>query len=195
MTDFFFALLLSRIENEEEQQILADLYLNYCTAVAKYISKHLKADPGDIEDCVQQCYLNVARNMETVAALEPRRRLAYLLTAALTTARKFLLKRKDVVFADVDSEELDNLTYSTRHRAAPSAEFITMEREALQAFYDRLSELSPTEQTVFDLYILGQMDRDALAKQLGISSDSVRTYISRTTRHARQILREVCSLD
>ena len=195
MTDLFFALLLSRTENAEEQQVLTELYLKYRKSVEKYICKYLTADRNDIEDCIQQCYLNIARNITTVAKLEPRRQLAYLLTAAHTTVQNFLLKRKDVVFVDSETENIDNYLYTCRHRAAPSAETVTMNREILTAFYNRLSELSPTEQTVFQLYFIGKMDREELAKKLGVSLNSVRSYISRTNRHAQQILREVCNLE
>ena len=70
-----------------------------------------------------------------------------------------------------------------------------MDRETLLAFANRLSELTPTEQVVFRLYFLGKMDREELAKKLGVSMNTVRSYISRTNRHAQQILREVCNLD
>ena len=195
MTELFFVLLLSYTENAEEQQVLAELYLKYRKSVEKYISKHLTADCSDIEDCVQQAYLGVARNIATVAKLEPRRQLAYLLTAAHTTIQQFLLKRKAVVFVDIENEKLDNYLYALRHRAAPSAEAVTMDRETLLAFANRLSELTPTEQVVFRLYFLGKMDREELAKKLGVSMNTVRSYISRTNRHAQQILREVCNLD
>ena len=195
MTDLFLLLLLSRIENKEEQQALADLYLNYKGNIKKFISAHLKANADDIEDCVQQCYLNVARNIDKVAKYESERQLAYLLMTARTTIQHFLLKRKEIVFANLDEEELDKQVYNSCQYSAPSAEYITRERDVLRKFYDRLSELSPTERAVFDFYILGKMDRDTLAKQLGISPDSVRTYISRTTRHTQQILKEVCNFE
>lgn len=194
MVDFFFVLLLARIENPKEQQVLTELYQKYRQTVKKYITKHLKVSKEDIEDCVQQCYLNVANNITTVASLEPSYQLAYLLTTARTTTQQFLLKRKEIIFADLDNENLEKQVYN-REYTTPSAESVVMEREILLNFHDRLSELSPTEQVVFDLYILGTMDRDTLAKQLRISPESVRTYISRTTRHALKILREVCSLE
>ena len=195
MTDLFLLFLLSRIENAEERQVLADLYLNYKGNIAKFISAHLKANMDDIEDCVQQCYLNVARNIGKVAKYEPEHQLAYLLTTARTTVQQFLLRQKEIVFADLDEEELEKQVYNSRQYSELSAEYITAEREVLRKFYDRLSELSPAERAVFDLYILGDMDRETLANQLGISSDSVRTYISRTTRHTKQILKEVCDFE
>lgn len=195
MTDFFFALLLSRIENSKERQVLAELYTKHRHTVKKYITKHLKVNEEDIEDCVQQCYLNVTRNISTVVDLEPNYQLAYLLTTARTTTQQFLLKRKEIIFSDLGDDDLEKQVYNSKEYATPSAEFVTMERELLLKFHDRLSELSPTEQAVFDLYILGKTDRETLAKQLCISPDSVRTYISRTTRHAQKILKEVCRLE
>lgn len=191
----YLILLLSYTENTEEQQVLADLYLKYRSALAKYLTKYLHTNSDDVEDCVQQCYLNIARNIETIAKMDARRQLAYLLTAARTTAQRFLIKERMIPLTELDEEALDNYVYNNYHYAAPSAESVTMEREMLRQFHERLSELTPTEQIVFQLYILGETDRDTLARQLGISPNSVRAYISRTTRHALQILKEVCSLE
>ena len=191
MTETFLFLLLSTIENEAHQRLLAELYGKYQKQVGAYIRRRFQINPEDADDCVQQCYLNIARNIEKVATLDSRRQIGYLLKTAFTVAAQFLVKKQRFPIVDAEGEEMDNLIYTSGNRPVPSAEAVVRQRGVLQAFNERLAELTPTEQIVFQLYFIEGISREELAKRLNVSVNSVRTYISRTKAHGEKILKEV----
>lgn len=191
MTEMFLFLMLSPIENEEERRILTELYQKYRKRVEIYIRTRFTMSTDDIEDCVQQSYLNVARNIAKVATLASNCQVAYLMRTAYTVVLNFLEGKKKIVFVDTEEDKLEQVIYAHAHRSVPNAEEVVENWEILHRFQERLSELTPTEQVVFQLYLIEGITREDLAKQLGVSINSVRTYISRTKAHAQEILKEV----
>lgn len=185
------SLFLSSMEHDEEQRVLTELYQKYQLMVCRYIQRHFPFSPEDVNDCVQQSYLNVARNIKTVVKLTPKRQIAYLLKAAYTVSVSHFKKNKKLPIVDIPKDDIDSFIYSQGKTLVPSAEDVVEDHRCLQAFHDRLVELTPAEQIVFQLYFIEGISREELAKCLNVSTDSVRTYISRTKAHVKKILGEV----
>ena len=185
------SLFLSSMENDEEQRVLTELYEKYQLMVCRYIRRHFPFGPEDVNDCVQQSYLNVARNIRTVVKLTHKRQVAYLLKAAYTVSVSYFKKNRKIPIVDVPKDKLDGLIYAQGKTLVPSAEDVVEDHGCLRAFHDRLVELTPAEQIVFQLYFIEGISREELAKCLNVSTDSVRAYISRTKAHVKKILGEV----
>ena len=192
MTEMFLALsLLSPIEDEKDRRALARLYKNYYKTVCKRIRRQFRISQEVAEDCVQQSYLKIARNIKRVAAIDGRSQLAYVLKAARTVAIDYLSKNQRISFVEIKDDDFDGLVFIKGNLCSPKAETVVENWESLRIFNERLCELTDTERVVYQLYFLENLSREELATRLNISVDSVRTYISRTKIHVKKILKEI----
>lgn len=159
-----FGMLLSRYDRE----------------LRRFLSQYLR-NKSDIEDCVQESFLNLWKQ-EVRGALrdDPR---GYLFITARNMARDFnrkAMSRRVEQHVPL-SEELD---------AVRSIENETelMHREGLRLIEEQLATLKPSTRLVFLMHYVELMPFEKIAERLGVSTRTVEREMARALDHCRSAL-------
>jgi len=155
------------------------LYCEYQDALRRFLRPYVR-HAADIDDCIQQAFLNVWKH-EMRGALEADVR-GYIFTAVLNVARNSLKRQKNQVkhlvplSADIDADSSTDI------------EKIVSERETLRLLEAELAKLQPSTRSVFVMYHVEHLSFDEIAVRQGVSTRTAEREMARALKHLRLTL-------
>jgi RNA polymerase sigma-70 factor (ECF subfamily) len=155
------------------------LYCEYQDALRRFLRPYVR-HAADIDDCIQQAFLNVWKQ-ETRGALEADIR-GYIFTAVLNVARNSLKRQKNQV------KYLVPLSGEVDAKGSTDIEKTVSEREALRLLEAELSTLRPSTRSVFIMYHVEHLPFDQIAARLGVSTRTAEREMARALKHLRTTL-------
>lgn len=182
----FFA-ALDAIENEYERTFIADLYSKYYT-FAKARAKSILDDEDAAEEVVQEAFIKLIENVKTIMRFNKDVLYMYTMTSVKNLAIDYFRKRnhdKEYRFDFCDISEMHLLQDSK-----PLPDDLYIKQEKLYELSKVFEKIPEKYRNILERkYILRQSDLE-IAQWLGISENSVRTYLTRARRQAFKIMEE-----
>jgi RNA polymerase sigma factor (sigma-70 family) len=155
------------------------LFAEYQDDLRRFLRPYV-GQAADIDDCIQQAFLNVWRQ-EMRGTLEPDVR-GYIFTAVLNAARNLFKRQKNPVTHTLPlSEEIDA-------DSSTDIEKIISEREGLRLLEAELAKLKPSTRSVFLMYHVESLPFSDIAARLGISTRTAEREMARALKHLRLTL-------
>lgn len=174
------------IDNDEDLEFILNLYFKYNKLIYKKISDKISTK-NEKEDLVNDTFIKLIDKIETLKALGEEQLLYYIARTADNTAKNYIRKnlvlQKHIYYGE-DTDLRDEI-----------AEFTESEDEYtyLEQFQELAYALLTLQPMDYDLlmskYIDEKNDKE-IAAEIGISENSVRTYLSRARRKARKLMEE-----
>ena len=158
------------------------LLSRYDRALRRFLGSYLN-NQSDIDDCVQESFLNIWRQEARGSLSEDPR--GYLFATARNVVRDFLRKsrsRRTNLHVPL-SEELE-------HVRSIENETALMHREGLRLIEAQLATLKSSTREVFLLHYVELMSFDDIAKRLRVSTRTVEREMARALDHCRASLAE-----
>jgi RNA polymerase sigma factor (sigma-70 family) len=155
-------------------------FSRYDRELRRFLSNYL-SDKSDVDDCVQESFLNLWKQEARGALREDPR--GYLFITARNVIRDFRRKmRTRHIEQHVPlSEELDAVR-------SVENESTLRHREGLRLIEAQLDTLRPSTRMVFLLHYVELLPFDEIAKRLNISTRTVEREMSRALDHCRASL-------
>jgi RNA polymerase sigma-70 factor (ECF subfamily) len=154
---------------------LAGLVYRFQVGIWRYV-RYLGADTAEADDLTQETFLAVARG--GFFARDERQTASYLRTVARNQLL-VLRRRQNREISTVELEAADTVWAAA---TGPDGSLETY----LDALRECVDGLEGRARTAIDLHYREHASRDAIASQLGMQPDGVKTLLRRT----RQVLRE-----
>lgn len=178
------------IENEDDQNFMAEVYVKYERLMLSRIRKVIKTAPCDAEDILQNLLVSLIRNVDKLQKMDERSMVNYIITAAQNTARDALRK-----LYHAENRSFDDETWFERDKFI--SEDDTMEtvfrREDMRQLEEALNRLSERNAYLIRGKYILELDNYELSRQLGLKYDSVRMELSRARKKLKAILDELSS--
>lgn len=178
------------IENEDDQNFMAEVYVKYERLMLSRIRKVIKTAPCDAEDILQNLLVSLIRNVDKLRKMDERSMVNYIITAAQNTARDALRK-----LYHAENRSFDDETWFEHDKFV--SEDDTMEtvfrREDMRQLEEALNRLSERNAYLIRGKYILELDNYELSKQLGLKYDSVRMELSRARKKLKAILDELSS--
>jgi len=180
--------LLATLTDESDKDFILGLYRNHYALVRQLIYG-ITRDRDDLEDLINDSYIRLIKNVSTLQALDCHKTVAYLVYTARSVAINYSSHRgvqgKHLYYgqdADIGDTVVD---------LAAAVEEKIVCRENVEELYQGLARLPESYRDVlYFRYILGMTDAE-IAEKLDITTVSVRQYLTRARRVARQRMQEV----
>jgi len=166
--------------NTPENDFIDWLYEQYSNFLYALAHKYC-ADPQQIDDIVQSVWERLIINQDTLRGKSRQQQLCYI-SAAVKNMTRYNARKNRVVICSLedvvlpDSGGIENIEESIDRKTRS---------EAFQALWRDVDE--NTREILDRKYAQNESDA-AIAQSLGISANSVRTYLSRAKRSAREHL-------
>ena len=171
---------LFQMEEDKDKEFLINIYKNYYPFIKKRIMAAVSSE--DVEDCIQDCFVRLIRNVEQMQTLLPQQITAYIYRTLQSVIIDYKKKKKLLVIEyDIDTVP--------DHEVQSSVEQEIEEKAVYERFFKGFYSLPEVDQIILRCLYQQEIDRNDLAKMLGIKPSSIRTYISRAKKHALQLLR------
>ena len=164
----------------EDRVFMEELYENHWKTVY-YAARRETSDPLLVEDLMQDCYLNLIKNISTIRKLECCKADAYIVVVIRRLFINYAKKESRTTLLPI---ELPSIAAKADIYAAE----VTQEQEDAKLDLETLlAQLSPRDSLLLQSkYIVGMTD-DELAAAFGCKQSSVRMLLSRARHRAEAI--------
>lgn len=181
-------LVILAIEDENDRAYMEWVFQTYQRLMYYYIMELLH-DPWKAEDVMQECVVKLIHKLDVIRDLSESKRRNYIITTAKNTSYSYL--RSASLKKNTSYDEWMKDCAGTDIEDNPE-ELILQKDEIgrLHLIWDQLDERSKF--VLSGRYILEQ-SFDELAKELGVSSASVRMMVTRAKRAAIALLEKADS--
>ncbi|MCL2199738.1 MAG: sigma-70 family RNA polymerase sigma factor [Defluviitaleaceae bacterium] len=167
------------LKSEEEKQIFADLYnevKNTCLNIAlKITNNHAMA-----EDILHDVFIKIIKNKDTIFSVNQEQRKAYAYKSTVNRARDLISshdeKLKDQLDEDVETADDFDLCY------------IVEKEEAYQKLITCIKALPLIYRVPFDMRYAQDMKNYEIAKELGITENTVSKRIIKAKLKLRDMM-------
>ena len=165
---------------EEERTFMETLYENH-KKIMYYVALRECRDPHLANDLMQDCLVNLIKNISTIRKLDCCKIDAYIVVAIRRLYINYAKKESRTTLLPID------LPFITGLVDAKSAE-IELEKEAVKQDVEcLLDQLSERDRLILQSkYILG-LNEEEIAAAVGCKPNSVRMLLCRAREHARAI--------
>lgn len=168
------------IEDENDRKFMADLFIQYHRLMYGTIRSIVKSDI-DAEDVLQSTVEKLIDKIPTLKELNQAKRINYIVSACKNTAR------------NANRDQARHRTWSYENEITEQASDVEIsedvirqiEMESLQRIWPLLDERS---RYLLEAKYLLELDNCQIAKDLGISPNSVRTYLVRARKTAYDLI-------
>lgn len=171
------------IQDENDRAYMEWIFETYQRLMYYYIMDLLK-DPWVADDVMQECIVKLIDKIDVLRKLSESKRRNYIITTAKNTAITHL--RKISVKQGISYDDWAEALVGTGPEDDPEVLILHQaEIEALQFIWEKLDER--TQFLLSGRYILEQ-SFDEMAKELGVSTGSVRMLLTRAKRTAKELI-------
>ncbi|MGF7144486.1 RNA polymerase sigma-70 factor (ECF subfamily) [Anaerotaenia torta] len=178
------AFYLTRLDDDDRTFILR-LYKNYYNMARKNIYKITHSN-NDIEDLIDEVFIKLIEKTSLLRTFDEGRITAYIFYTIKSVAINYIkhkqVENKYVCYSEaMDTKE--DLSYSDAEMNEK-----LVQQEELKALCNAISQLPQNQKDLlYYKYMLAMSDRE-IAGIFGISSDSVRQYLTRARRNAKKLM-------
>lgn len=153
--------------------------LKFASIVRRYVARVLGAQ-GDIEDIVQEVFLNFFRDVRKVR--DPKKLRYFLMGVAVNVARVELRRRRVRALVRLSPTGAVPEPAATRDEPSTSA--------TVGRFYSLLDRLSARDRSIFILRFVEEMEAEEIALTIGSSVATVRRRIKHASERVVQWARK-----
>ncbi len=172
--------------DNEAQDFIVNVYQDYYGLVKKTVMR-ITGSHCEVEDLVGDCFLRLIEKTSTIRELSRGKLTAYIKYTARSVAINYI-KHKDVVRKHVDTAEADLSDYGSD--AQPDVDDRLIQESELELLSKAILQLpEKTKNLLYFKYLLGMTD-EQISQIYSISTDSVRTYLSRARKDAKRLIFE-----
>ncbi len=181
---------IASIPDDEQREFVSGIYFSfYSKMLSKAVS--MVSDKGCAEEIVQEAFLRIIKNVDRIMQIEssklPYFVMAVLRNTAVDFQRELSRRGKHLAFSMDDGEAAEDIADS-----APQPEEIYLRKELFHAVAKNISSLSERDRLLLEAkYLLDETDGE-IARQFGLSANSVRAALSRARKRAYKILQKEC---
>ncbi|MBQ9082314.1 MAG: sigma-70 family RNA polymerase sigma factor [Clostridia bacterium] len=177
-------MFLAMIDDPVQQNTFQWIYETYQDMMRKYACSLMHCCSEDADDVLQECFMNIARNMDTVGALEPKAVRSYVMqTVKRAVWRQTERERRE----DAVRQRMEEV-YDRSATDAVLEEVCT--RENYRLLVEVIRRLPEGVRDVLELHYLCRMELRDIARQFGISYNAVKKRYQRGKRLLAAGLRE-----
>ena len=171
------------IQDENDRAYMEWIFETYQRLMYYYIMELLH-DPWGADDVMQECIVKLIDKIDVLQKLSESKRRNYIITTAKNTAITHL--RREAVKQGIPYDDWAEALVGTGPEDDPEALILHQaEIEALQFIWEKLDER--TQYLLSSRYILEQSFEE-MAKELGVSTGSVRMLLTRAKRAAKEMI-------
>jgi RNA polymerase sigma factor (sigma-70 family) len=169
-------MFLSVIDDPAQQHTFQWIYETYHDMMRKYACSLMHCCSEDADDVLQECFLNIARNMDTVGALDAKAVRSYVMQAVKRAVWRVTdrERREDAVWQRMEE------TYNAPMTDAVLEEVCT--RENYRLLVELIRNLPENIRDVLELHYLCRMELRDIATQFGLSYNAVKKRYQRGNR-------------
>lgn len=172
--------VLLAIGDEEERSFMASLYISHHRLMRCTARRYLRQD-ADVEDVVSDALVALHGKLPTLRTLEEKALRAYIVTAVRNTALNALVKQRRQ--QDHTAPQGDD---AVAMLCAPTdVERQVQLEDELQRVLTAIHALPQKEQDVMWLRLAQNCTNEEIAEATGLSSQSIRKYLSRARARVR----------
>ena len=173
-------LFLLVMTEPEKQAFITELYDEYYRLVRFEISK-MHGNKNEIEDLIQDVFLLLIQNEETLKDFEPKQRTPYIIRTVQTTVykhwRDHAKDRKVQYFEDLEEEPY----YLDRRM---------LQVEDMECFRPAVEALNPKDRHALEMkYAMYYTDKQ-IADALGVALKNVRMTLSRARNRFKKLIKK-----
>ena len=180
------SILIGAIDNDGQEFILK-VYKDYYGFVKRTVMK-ITGVHSDVDDLVGDCFLKLIEKTSTLRELSQGQLTTYIKYTARNVAINFL-KHQHVVTKHVDiTAESELLDYSTDSQWALDERII--QRHELENLTKAILQLPEKKKNILYFKYLLDMSDEQISEVYSITTDSVRTYLSRARKDAKKLMFE-----
>lgn len=179
---FVMGILTDGRLDRQQKELLIKICFQYRSVIKSRLWDHCGKD--DQEDLLQECFLRLAEHADKLAKLTPPQVTRYVQRVIRSVLIDYRRRKREYVSIDAFEEDM-----SANGEDGYSPELFCEQRETFARFHDQFKLLPAVDQDVFYLKYVLELPDDLIALQLGISAQSVRTYLSRARKHARELIK------
>lgn len=177
-------MFLAMIDDPAQRHTFQWVYETYQDAMRKYACSLMQCCSEDADDVLQECFMNIARNMDTVSALEPKAVRSYVMQAV-----------KRAVWRMTDRERRENEVRQRMEETCrtPLTDAVLEEvctRENYRLLVELIRRLPEGVRDVLELHYLCRMELRDIAGQFGLSYNAVKKRYQRGNRMLAEGLRK-----
>lgn len=179
--------IISAIENEDDKGFMLNLYQEYYPLVHKTIYSIMR-DTKDIDDLIEDTFVKLIEKISLIRTFESCKTASYVVYTARSVAINFI-KHRDVqkkhTFYGGDADVSDELIIPE-----DTLEDSFFHREELESLSNAVLKLPDRQKDIlYFKYMLEKTDSE-IAEDLSISLSSVREYLTRARRAAKQLMEQ-----
>jgi len=181
-----FPIAIAAIKNDDDRTFMEQLYIKHRKIMYKTAYSMLRNDQ-DIEDIINTACISIIGKIDRLRGFDSCTLQAYLVSTIKNTAINFIKKRdriRDHTASDPDS------AFATAVSNDPEVDRDLLRRLDLENLKQALRNLPEQEMTLLQMKYVLDLPDEQIAKEFGIKRASVRSYLSKARRHAREILKE-----
>lgn len=170
-------------ENEDERFFLEQTYVKYKRLMFSVAYKY-GLQRHDAEDVVMDSVLSIHKNIDKIQLLSEGKMQVYIVSIVRNASLDFLRKEKHkgMVFQDVEADEMGQIA------SADNVEEKISLQDEVNLVMQTIRELPASERQIMYMKYSLNMDNKDIASSLGLSSESIRKYLSRGRNHVRLAL-------
>jgi len=181
---FSVPLLLLLIQDENEREQIAQLYLQHVDLMRKVASKYFSSSLTEQEDIVSDATLRICKNFSTISRLESHKIPSYIVKVCRSVCIDRLRRQGGLeVFP---GEEVMG-TFPDRGTMLDAL----MDRKYAIDLLESFSSLSDRYKELIRMRHIDLMSFEEIAQVLGISEVSARSAVSRAQRHLKALARQL----
>ena len=184
---FLVVVTLAAITSEIERAFMTDIYIKYSDIMKKKATNLLSSET-EAEELVQDVFAKLIERADVVMSVDQKKLPAYLMAAVKNSVMNRYRRRniEKKYFTETDEEEAIEWVKDE----APLPEDVYLEKETAKEISEALKKIPEKDRVILeDKYIL-EMSDEEIAKEFGVSSGSIRSYLSRARKKACSILKK-----
>ena len=175
--------IILAIQDEDDRRYMEWIFETYHRLMYSYIMELLD-DQWGADDVMQECVVKLIDKIDVLRSLSESKRRNYVITAAKNTSISYL--RREAIRKGSSYDDWAKECVGTGPEDDPEALILHQaEIEGLQFVWELLDER--TRFLLSSRYILEQSFEE-MAKELGVSTGSVRMLLTRAKRSAKELI-------
>lgn len=179
-----FIICFTAIENDDDRDWLEQIFLSHYALIRRIVGRYVHGEEN-INDVIQECAIRMIKYLPKLRSLESCELPGYIVSICKSTSIDWIRKTsKSITFSDL---------YEGFEEQIPGNENVedtVLDAISVEKLSDLMMQMSEKDAYILRAKYLLESDNEEIAKHLGISVQSVRTYISRARNNLKMIIQE-----
>lgn len=178
-------MIIAAMADDSDKAFMLNLYREYYGLVRKTVY-NITHDKDNLEDLINDTFLKLIPKISLIQGLESCKTAAYVVYTSRSVAINFI-KHRDVQTKHLYYGESTDLAERI-HGFEDSIEDRIIHQEEIENLRDAILKLPERQKDLLYFKYLLEMDDHEIAEILEIAPDSVRQYLTRARRKAKEIM-------